>query len=311
MGMTQGDRDALISRVLIVGAGTMGRGVARSFADHGFSTVIWSRRAAALSDLPRGVTAVATLPPEAPDLVIENVTEDAAIKREVFQAIESAYSPPVIIATNTSGLPLDELASGLARPQRFLGTHYFQPADVCPMVEVVAATATEPEVVDQVATAMRRAGKDPILVRKPVPGYLVNRLQHAILHEAYHLIAVGAASAAEIDRAAKQLLGPRMCVTGLIEQKDISGLETHARAQAALVPVLTHAAEPAGFVQEMVARGETGLASGFGFYDWSGCNAAAVSAQAGARLKRVLALLAEAAGEPAPNTVPRERKLPA
>src|SRR5579883_3388520 len=255
MGMTQGDRDALISRVLIVGAGTMGRGVARSFADHGFSTVIWSRRAAALSDLPRGVTAVATLPPEAPDLVIENVTEDAAIKREVFQAIESAYSPPVIIATNTSGLPLDEIASGLARPQRFLGTHYFQPADVCPM-------AVE-------------------------------------------------AAAAEIDRAAKQLRGPRMCVTGLIEQKDISGLETHARAQAALVPVLTHAAEPAGFVQEMVARGETGLASGFGFYDWSGCNAAAVSAQAGARLKRVLALLAEAAGEPAPNTVPRERKLPA
>lgn len=296
-----------VARVLVVGAGTMGRGVAKSFAESGFETAIWSRRAGTLVDLPRGVAAVARPPAEPPDLVIENVPEDAAIKLEVFRALEAAYPPSVILATNTSGLPLDALAQGLERPERFLGTHYFQPADVFPMVEVVAASATAPAVVARVAEAMKRTGKDAILVRKPVPGYLINRLQHAMLHEAYHLIETGVATAGEVDRVARQLLGPRMCVTGLIEQKDIGGLEGHARAQRVLVPALAHDGKPVAYLQEMVGRGEIGLKAGRGFYDWSDCDATAVVAQSMARLKRLLDFLAREFAASAPATRPRDR----
>ena len=269
--------------------------------------MVWSRRAPNVPDLPQGVTAVRTLPAEAPDLVIENVPEDAETKRAVYRALEKAYPPSVIIATNTSGLSLDELAGALERRERFLGAHYFQPADVFPMVEVIAATATDPDVVERVAEAMRRTGKEPILVRKPVEGYLINRLQHAILHEAYHLIEIGATTAYEVDQIAKHLLGPRMCVTGLIEQKDISGLEIHAKAQAAIVPKLAHTRTPTHFVQGMVARGATGLGAGRGFYDWSGCDRSAVIEQATARLKRLLDFLASERGATRGGTTPRDR----
>ncbi|HYM31856.1 MAG TPA: 3-hydroxyacyl-CoA dehydrogenase NAD-binding domain-containing protein [Candidatus Cybelea sp.] len=296
-----------IRRVLVVGAGTMGLGVAKSFAESGFEVQLWSRRAGSLKNLPAGVTAVAAPPMPPPDLVIENVAEDMAIKGEVYRSLEAAYGPEVIIATNTSGLPLDDLAAGLAHPERFLGAHYFQPADVFPMVEVIAGSATRPEIVARVADAMRRTGKEPIQVRKPVQGYLINRLQHAILHEAYHLIETGVATAFEIDQVAKRMLGPRMCITGLIEQKDMGGLAIHAAAQRAIVPTLAHTNEPVRFLQDMVARGETGIQAGKGFYDWSGCDRPAASRQAAERLRRLLAALEDELARPAPGTVPAER----
>ncbi|HUN49790.1 MAG TPA: 3-hydroxyacyl-CoA dehydrogenase NAD-binding domain-containing protein [Candidatus Sulfotelmatobacter sp.] len=306
--MTAAEGEAApVRRVMIVGAGTMGLGVAKSFAAAGFETSLWSRRAANLTGLPSGVSAVAALPAEPPDLVLENVPEEVAVKREVYRALEAAYPSGVIIATNTSGLSLDELAAELRHPECFLGAHYFQPADVFPMVEVIAATGTAPEAVARVAEAMRQTGKEPILVRKPVPGFLINRLQHAILHEAYHLVESGVASAAEIDAVAKQLLGPRMCVTGLIEQKDIGGLEIHAAAQRAIVPALAHGNRPVAYVQDMVARGETGLKSGKGFYDWSACDRLLVAAQAAARLRQLLQYLQHDLGPPAPTTIPRDR----
>lgn len=298
-----------VKRVLVVGAGTMGRGVAKSFAESGFETFVWSRRGAAAPGLPPGVRASAELPAEIPDFVVENVPEDIAVKRETYRALEAAYPPSVIIATNTSGLSLDALAQALAHPERFLGAHYFQPADVFPMVEVIAATATAPDAVARTVEAMRRTGKEPVLVRKPVEGYLINRLQHALLHEAYHLIEIGAATPKEIDDIAKRLLGPRMCVTGVIEQKDLSGLKIHAAAQAALVPKLDHSGQPVRFLQEMVARGETGLKAGRGFYDWRACDADAVTAQAGERLRRVLAFLAAELGPDRPGTRPEVRSL--
>ena len=296
-----------IQRVLVVGAGTMGRGVARSFAAGGFETIVWSRRAPNVPGLPEGVTAVPAPPLEAPDLVIENVPEDAETKRAVYRDLEKAYPPSVIIATNTSGLPLDDLAGTLKHPERFLGAHYFQPAEVFPMVEVIAATATDPDVVERVATAMRRTGKEPILVRKPVEGYLINRLQHAILHEAYHLIEIGATTAFEVDQVAKYLLGPRMCVTGLIEQKDIAGLEIHAKSQAGIVPKLAHTNTATHFVQDMVARGAIGLRAGRGFYDWSGCDRSAVVEQATTRLRRLLNFLEGERRATRAGTTPKDR----
>ncbi|HEX9192790.1 MAG TPA: 3-hydroxyacyl-CoA dehydrogenase NAD-binding domain-containing protein [Burkholderiales bacterium] len=299
-----------IETVLIYGYGVMGRGVAKTFADAGFTTLVKSRRAGKLAGLPSKTTAVESLPREAPDLVIEFVQEDVRVKQAVYAEIESAYSGDAandapLIATGTSGLDLVELAREMKRPERFLGVHYFMPADAAPVVEVMAGLATPRADVDRVADALKRTGKEPVVLYKPIVGFLINRLQHAILHEAYYLIEAGVASAEDIDHAARRILAPRMCLNGLIQQKDISGLKIHADAQRSIVPRLFHNGAPNLMLQTMVALGRTGLSAGKGFYDWSGCDAEAVRRQASGQLAKLLEFLKSGIGAPAPGTQPK------
>jgi 3-hydroxybutyryl-CoA dehydrogenase len=294
-----------IQTVLIYGYGVMGRGVAKTFAEAGFTTLVKSRRAGALAGLPAKVTAVERLPEGAPDLVIEFVPEDPKVKQAVYAELEAAYPDGPLIASGTSGLDLVELSRKMKRRERFLGIHYFMPADVAPVVEVMAGLSTSREDVDRVADALRRTGKDPVVLYKPIVGFLVNRLQHAILHEAYYLIEAGVASVEDIDHAARRMLAPRMCLNGLIQQKDISGLKIHADAQESIVPKLFHNAVPNPMLQTMVALGRTGLSAGRGFYDWSGCDAEAVRRQASSQLAKLLEFLKSGIGAPAPGTQPK------
>ncbi len=296
-----------ICNVLIAGYGTMGRAVAKTFADAGFATRVWSRRAGSL-DLPAGVTADVLLPPVAPDLIIEFLPEDLALKLELFAQIEAAYGDAdFLLATGTSGIDMALLAAPLKRPERLLALHYFMPADVSPVVEVGAGPATPPEALQAAAEVMRRTGKEPVVVAEPIIGFLVNRMQHALLHEAYYLIEAGVADAAAVDHAVRRLLAPRMCISGLVQQKDLSGLVVNAASQRSIVPALFHNRTPNPMLQAMPARGETGLDSGLGFYDWTGCDAKAVRAQAADRLRRLLAYLDTGLGEDAPNTTPTTR----
>jgi 3-hydroxybutyryl-CoA dehydrogenase len=298
---------AAIARVLVVGYGAMGRGIAQSFAAAGFATTVLSRRPQAAAEVPSGVTVVGALPQAAPDLIIESVPEDVDIKRACFAGLEAAYGGRTIIATNSSGIPLPELERGLQHPERFLGTHYFYPAESAAAVEIMAGTRTAPDLLESVAEAVAKTGKEIFLLRRPVTGYLINRLQHALLHETYHLLASGVASADELDRAARLVIGPRLCIGGLLEQKDIGGLAIHAGAQRSIVPALDHSDRPNPYLQEMVARGETGLPAGRGFYDWHGTDSGAVTADAKARLGKLLGFL-RALGPRAPNVSPRPRK---
>jgi len=284
----------------------MGRGVAKTFADAGFATFVKSRRAGKLPDLPAKVTAAERLPEKAPDLVIEFVPEDPKVKQAVYAELEAAYAGNMpLVASGTSGLDLVELSRKMKRRERFLGVHYFMPADVAPVVEVMAGLATPREDVDRVADALRRTGKEPVVLYKPIVGFLINRLQHAILHEAYYLIEAGVATAEDIDHAVRRMLAPRMCLNGLIQQKDISGLKIHADAQESIVPKLFHNAIPNPMLQTMVALGRTGLSAGKGFYDWSGCDAEAVRRQASSQLARLLEFLKSGIGAPAPRTQPK------
>ncbi len=269
-----------------------------------------SSRAGKLEGLPSRTSAVERLPKEAPDLVIEFVPEDVRVKQAVYAEIEAAYSGnspdnAPLIASGTSGLDLVELARKMKRPERFLGVHYFMPADTAPVVEVMAGLATSRAEVDRVADALRRTGKEPVVLYKPIVGFLVNRLQHAILHEAYYLIEAGVASVEDIDHAARRMLAPRMCLNGLIQQKDISGLKIHADAQESIVPKLFHNATPNPMLQTMVALGRTGLSAGKGFYDWNGCDVEAVRRQASSQLAKLLEFLRSGIGPPAPGTRPK------
>ncbi|MBU2091846.1 MAG: hypothetical protein KKB63_14910 [Alphaproteobacteria bacterium] len=289
---------APIATVLVAGSGTMGRGIAKSFAETGFTVTLLSRDPSKLSDLPAGVQAVADLPEVAPDLIIETIVEKMDAKQALFDRLRAAYGDKPIVGSNTSGLPLPDLAAAYGHPQRFVGIHYLQPADVFPMVEVICLPETTEDVLQRVAAAVRGTGKAPLIQRKAVPGFLVNRLQHAILHEAYHLIETGVCDAEAVDHVAKYLLGPRMCVTGLIQQKDIGGLETHALAQRAIVPHLHHGAEPNPILQKLYADGHVGLSAGKGFYDWSGQDPKDVRRDATGKLNSLLAYLKGLVGGP-------------
>ena len=278
--------------LLIVGAGVMGQGIARLFAPAGIDVTLMDTQDVHIS-LP-GVKFVRKMPSAtAPDLVIEAVFEDVAVKKTVYAEIENVYGGRPVLATNTSGLPLNELGEGLRYPQRFLAMHFFMPADVFPMIEVVRAQGTEDSAVALAISAVKQAGREPIFLERAVNGYLINRLQHSILHEAYHMVAEGIATPEMIDKVARQLLEPRMCVTGLLEQKDIAGLEIHAKAQRSIVPSLSHTGVPSPYLQNMVARGDLGIRSGKGFYDWTGRDPNEVQRTANERLQRLLAFLEE------------------
>lgn len=280
-----------ISRILIVGYGVMGRGIAASFAASGFETAVLSRHPDQAKHAPAGVAVIGAWPKAPPDLIIESVPEIVETKRRTYAAIELEYGGRTIIATNSSGLPLPELEKGLKHPEKFLGTHYFMPAESSAAVEVMAGTRTDAAALEEVAAAIRKTGKYAFVLRQPITGWLINRLQHALLHETYHLWSSGIASADEIDQAARLVIGPRLCIGGLLEQKDIGGLEIHADAQRSIVPALEHSGVPNRYVQEMVKRGENGIASGLGFYDWNGVDRARAQEDANHRLRQLLAFL--------------------
>jgi 3-hydroxybutyryl-CoA dehydrogenase len=224
------------------------------------------------------------LPEETPDLVIEFVPENLVDKKEVYRLVEDKYKGAPLISSGTSGLDLIKLASDLAFPEKFLGLHYFMPAETTSVVEVMAGPSCPKEDIDLVSKILNKTGKETVVLYQPVVGFLINRLQHIILHECYNLIEDGVASPEDIDMSARKMLGPRMCLNGLIQQKDISGLKIHADAQRSIVPELHPIDTPNQMLQNMVNRGEGGLSDGEGFYDWSGLDVQKVREQASSRL---------------------------
>lgn len=277
--------------VLVAGSGVMGRGIAASFARAGMNTAVLSRKPDALDHSQYECPVLGELPDTPPTLVIETIPEVMEMEYAFNRRIEAAYGSGTILASNTSSLPLQELADALAHPERFCGIHYFQPADVAPVVELARVAQTDDGVMTQAEALLERSGKAVLRLNSPIDGLLINRLQHAILHEAYHLIEQGICTARDVDMAAKQMLGPRMSVTGLIEQKDLSGLDTHALAQAQLVPLLHHGDTASPVVQDKYAGNRLGVKTGTGFYDWRQWDTAGYQQRVRALLNEVLEVL--------------------
>ncbi len=283
-----------VKSVLVVGYGTMGRGIAKSFADAGFNTEVLVRDLGRAGASPQNIDLVTELPATPPDLVIESIPEQLERKIALFQQFEAAYGDGPdgpILATNTSGLPIEAIAAELRARDRFIAAHYMNPADTMPMLEVARLPETRADVFDRTIDALERTGRSVIKLQKPVTGFLINRLQHAILHEAYHLIETGVVTVEDVDAFARNLFGPRMCITGLIEQKDLSGLDVHALAQQSIVPALYHSDQPTRILQDKYEAGDFGAKSGRGFYDWTNRDAKAYRAKAQARLGDLITFL--------------------
>lgn len=203
-------------------------------------------------------------------LVIEAVVEKLEVKQAVFAGLDRLAPVGAILATNTSGLSVSDIAALTGHPERVVGSHFFYPHTVVPLVEVGYGRATSDEVVETAVAFWKRCGKEPVVCRKDSNGFLVNRLQSALAREAMSLVANGVASARDVDRAMRLGVGTRLPMVGILEQRDWGGLDVHCAAAASIYPTLDDAKAPLPIIADKVARGETGVKAGKGFYDWTG-----------------------------------------
>ena len=283
---------APFDRVVIVGAGLMGRGIAQACAGHGCEVVITDQSAACaeaaateidrglaflaergiVSPAPAGVTCRVGLDdlPERVPVVVEAITEDLEAKRRLFAALEERFPRPTIFTSNTSSLRVTDMASGLHDPSRLIGMHFIMPAQVVPVVEIVRGEVTSDETLAVARAFSAAIGKRPIVVNRDIPGFVLNRLQHALHREAYHLMTLGVTTAEEIDLGVKLALAPRFLSTGLLEQKDLSGMEVHYAVAQGLYPDLCTDSVPRGVLPALIAEGRLGVRTGRGFFDWTG-----------------------------------------
>lgn len=202
--------------------------------------------------------------------VVEAVPEDLALKQLLFADIERLAPADAILATNSSGLPIAQSAALVENKARVVGSHFFLPAQIIPLVEVSRGTETSDETMQWTYDHWRACGKEPIRIEKDLPGYVANRMQGALVREATHLLAEGVANAEDIDKAVRVGFGLRYLVSGPLEQRDLGGLDLHVALAGELWPHLDASAGPFPMVKEMVSRGELGLKAGKGFFDWSG-----------------------------------------
>jgi len=263
----------LPEEVAVIGAGAMGAGIARVFADAGASVRLCARRESSLEaarprlgehvDRVRATTSHDEALAGA-ELVVETIVEELGPKRELLTQAEELAAPDAIVTTNTSSLPLAPLAAALRLPERFAGLHWLNPPELVELVEVVGAEETAPETLAALVDWMTQLGKAPVVVRRDVPGFVANRLQYALLREAYALVDAGVASFEDVDRAVVHGLGSRWAAIGPFETMDLAGLDVHAAVAANLWPELARGDTPSPTIARVLETGALGVKNGRG-----------------------------------------------
>jgi 3-hydroxybutyryl-CoA dehydrogenase len=202
------------------------------------------------------------------EFITEAVPESLELKWQVLARLEELSSKTAIIASNTSTLPLSDLAKHLVRPERVIITHFFNPAHLVPLVEVIKTEATPDEALADILTLLRRIGKVPVVLKKEVPGFIANRLQAAVMREALHLVHSGVASLHDVDAAMTCGPGFRWSIIGPLETADFGGLDTWQSVMANLAPELDNAQTVPAVIKELNKQGHLGVKTGQGFYTY-------------------------------------------
>jgi 3-hydroxybutyryl-CoA dehydrogenase len=285
---------ATLDTVAVIGNGIIGHGIAQIFAVAGKQVRLIGRNAASLdaavdkiraslaqfqthglinaADAEPAVASIATTTDlrqaAAAQLVVEAVTEDLPLKHRIFGELDAICPPPTVLASS-SGQPASALVERVKHRGRVVAAHFWYPPQLIPLVEVCAGPETSPDVVPWVVAALRQAGKAPVVIDKEVPGFIGNRLQFALLREAWALWASGAASAEAIDAVVRNSFGRRLAVTGPIESADVGGLDVMVSFAKFLDPEIDAGRTPPPALDRLVADGHRGLPSGRGVYDWS------------------------------------------
>lgn len=284
-----------IKKVGIAGVGVMGASMAQRFAQYGYDVVIYNIRAASLE---RGKKSIAlnqqaqiqsgTLTQEQSqallsrisysadtecfcdmDIIVESIVEDLAVKQEFWERISRIVRKDTILATNTSGLSITQIARDVKDPQRFVGFHWFNPPHLVPLIEVIRGEKTDDATAEAVYALAKKIDKQPVTVKKDAKGFLANRIQLAILREAMYIVEQGIADIEDVDAAMKYGLGFRYACLGPFEVADLGGLDTFYHIAKYLMPDLCDDAEVSALLADHFEAQEYGVKAKKGFYDYS------------------------------------------
>ena len=274
-------------RVAIIGAGLMGHALAAIFAGNGCSVTLCESDEATLASAPQRIQSTlktASFDSKSADLirlvrhpddldpdtqfVTEAIVENLALKQELLRALEQRL-PKALFATNTSVLRIGDVAAQMKAPERLLGTHWWNPPYLMPLVEVVQASATRPAYVAWTMELLKAIGKSPVHVKKDTPGFIGNRLQHALWREAFALIEEGVCDTETVDLVARNTLGLKLGTFGPIENADYIGLDLTIAIHQHVLPALSVATSPQTVLREAVAAGKLGAKSGEGLLHWA------------------------------------------
>ncbi len=282
--------------MVCVGSGTMGPGVAVDYLGHGHRVTLAGRDPARLAAARQraesalgflaaenflsaekhqaALANLATARLDAPGLfqnaaiVVENIPESLGLKQQFFTELEERCSPGTLFLTNTSSLVITEIFRPLKNPGRAMGTHYWNPPYLMPLVELTPGELADPARVEEVYQLLLGMGKTPVRVRKEMPGIIWNRLQFALLRECLYLLEQGVATVEELDQVIQKGLARRSSFMGLFKVADLGGGDVWHGISEYLFPALSNMAQPPALWDEMIVRGEFGLKSGQGFYRW-------------------------------------------
>lgn len=278
----------------VLGAGLMGVGIATHFIRHGHEVLLYDPDPQRLAEAPAVASGILA---ELSDvgqfahiergaalarlrvtgdlnavararLLIEAIPERLELKHALYEQLEGLIADDAVIASNTSGLPPDELAARMTHPQRLLIAHFWHPPHLIPLVEIVPGRATEPRHLAAVQALLGEMALEAVLLERAAPGFVGNRLQFAVLREALHIVHSGIASAEVVDQVMRASLGRRYAMVGPLEAADMTGLATVADIARHLFPELATGDEMMVLVEQRLQRGDSGQRSGRGFYLW-------------------------------------------
>lgn len=283
-------------RIAVIGAGLMGHGIAQVFASAGHEVWLMDLQPARLWEalegirrnlevmaeegkaVPGGAEPVLERIRTTPDMeeaakgaefVVEAVPERLDLKQDLFRHLDAACGPEVVLATNTSVMRITEIASRSKGRYRIVGTHFWNPPYLVPLVEVVPGEETAESTVERACRLLESAGMRPVRLKRDVPGFVGNRLQHALWREAISIVEKGIADAETVDEVVKSGFGRRLAVLGPLENADLVGLDLTLRIHEYLFPHLEDSHRPSPLLRKKVESGELGFRSGKGFREWT------------------------------------------
>lgn len=276
------------AKITVIGAGLMGHGIAQVFACAGHQVVMYDPLPASLETLHSRIQEnlrLIGLPDDCltlisccsslkeavrdADIVFEAVLEDLALKQDLFAQLEAHVRPETILASNTSVMPITSIMEKLSRRENALGTHWWNPPFLVPLVEVVPTEWTSPAAVETILKLLAEAGKKPVHVKKDIPGFIGNRLQHALWREAIALVETGICSAEDVDLVVKSSFGLRLGVLGPLENADMVGTDLTLAIHRTVLPAIDSRPAASPYLEALVATGKLGMKTGEGFRHWT------------------------------------------
>jgi 3-hydroxybutyryl-CoA dehydrogenase len=303
-----------LRKIAVLGAGLMGHGIALTFARSGHQVTVYDAFANSLealrtrvensltalgvggAEIDATLNRIRTEPDLAEcvrraDVIFEAAPEKLDLKRALFAEVERHASVDAILASNTSVIPITTIMSDLRDPWRALGTHWWNPPHMIPLVEVIRTEWTADSIMGSMVDLLTSVGKTPVQVEKDVAGFIGNRLQHAMWREAISLVENGVCSAADVDTVVNASFGRRLSVLGPMANADLVGTDLTLDIHENVLADLDNRPNPSPYLRDLVEAGKLGMNSGEGFQSWTPEEAEVIRQRVATHLRRLETIL--------------------